>query len=79
MNASEAIEFTGGRAAASPLAYYFHLNKQPKTSKVLLGGSFVFKGLLTVNPYSSPTKLTSISLVILCSARRNTQYIGKPQ
>lgn len=44
MNASDAINFWGGRAAASPLAYYFHLNKQPKT-KIFLGGPFRFIGL----------------------------------
>lgn len=44
MNGSDAIDFWGGRAAASPLAYSFHLNKQTK-SKVFLGGSLKFIGL----------------------------------
>jgi hypothetical protein len=43
MNASEAIDFTGGRAATSPLAYNFQLNKHKR--KVFLGGSFKFNGL----------------------------------
>ena len=43
MNGSEAIDFWGGRAAASPLAYYFHINKSKR--KVFLGGSFAFIGL----------------------------------
>lgn len=46
MNGTDAINFTGGRAAASPLAYYFHINQNPKKKrKVLLGGHFIFKGL----------------------------------
>ena len=44
MNGSDAINFWGGRAAASPLAYCFHINKQ-KNGKVLLGSPFVFQGL----------------------------------
>jgi hypothetical protein len=44
MNATEAIDFIGGRAAASPLAYYFYLNR-PKHKEVILSGSFRFIGL----------------------------------
>jgi len=44
MNATDAINFWGGRAAASPLAYCFHINEHKK-SKVFLGGAFQFKGL----------------------------------
>ena len=44
MNGTDAIHFWGGRAAASPIAYYFHLQKQAK-NKVFLGGSFRFTGL----------------------------------
>jgi hypothetical protein len=43
MNATDAIDFWGGRAAASPLAYYFHTQK--KKRKILLGGQFQFIGL----------------------------------
>jgi len=46
MNGTDAINFWGGRAAASPLAYYFHLtNPKKKKSKVFLSGSFIFQGL----------------------------------
>jgi len=46
MNGTDAINFWGGRSAASPLAYYFHLtNPKEKETKVLLGGSFKFQGL----------------------------------
>ena len=42
MNAPESRGFYGGRSAASPLAYYYHTLKY---SKVILGGSIIFKGL----------------------------------
>ena len=42
MNGSDAINFWGGRAAASPLAYAVHLKKK---GKVFLGGPFRFIGL----------------------------------
>jgi hypothetical protein len=44
MNGNDAIDFHGGRAAASPLAFHFHLRKRKQT-KVFLGGSFIFQGL----------------------------------
>lgn len=43
MNAPDSRGFYGGRGAASPLAYYYHLlNKKPK---VFLGGPIVLQGL----------------------------------
>ena len=50
MNSKESSTFFGGKAAASPLAYYYHLKKY---GKVILGGGMKFQGL---GPYKHDVK-----------------------
>lgn len=48
MNTGESSKFVGGKAAASPLAYYYHLLKN---KKVILGGQIFFNGLGLYHTY----------------------------
>jgi hypothetical protein len=50
MNSKESSTFFGGKAAASPLAYYYHLKKY---GKVILGGGMKVQGL---GPYKKDVK-----------------------
>ena len=50
LNTKRAARYFGGKAAASPIAYYYHIQKY---GKVILGGNIILRGL---GPYYSLVK-----------------------